>query len=101
MGFDFPPYTANESDFDAKPSPDRVLVFSKSQPGTDAVYFIGAVGVRWAEWSDAPPCWSLTWAWLHPYERRKGHLTRAWPILIEMFPNPHMEPPLSEAMERF
>ena len=100
LGFDFPPYTANESDSDSEPSRDRVLVFSKFD-WEDTIYFIGAIGVRWVEWDDAPPCWSFTWAWMHPYERRKGHLTRAWPVLMEMFPNPHMEPPVSEAMQRF
>ena len=101
MGFDFPPYTANESKFDSEPSPDRVLAFPRELPGTDAICFFGAVGVRWVEWDDDRPSWSLTWAWLHPYERRRGHLTKAWPFLLSIFPSPYVEPPVSQSMMQF
>ena len=100
LGFDFPPYTANEAESDSEPSLDRVLVVPKID-WEHTIYLIGAVGVRWSEWDDAPPCWSVTWAWLHPYERRKGHLTRVWPFLLRMFPGPHIEPPVSPSMMQF
>ena len=103
-GYDFPPYTASELDWNWDLAKDRVLVFAKETVLTDwveAVYFFGAVGVRWRDWRDAPASWSIAWAWLHPYERRKGHLTKAWPFILKMFPSPHVEPPLSQAMIGF
>lgn len=101
MHFDFPPYTANESDSDRKPCHDRVLAFSRDIIMTEYIYFIGAIGFRLDECPGQPPRWCATWAWLHPYERGRGHLANAWPFLLEMFPAPHFERPLSQAMEQF
>ena len=100
MAYDFPPYTANEDESSREVSRDRVLVFAK-EDWDNGVRFIGAVGVRWWEWSASRPWWTASWAWLHPYERRKGHLTKAWPFLLSMFPSPRMEPPLSHSMMQF
>jgi hypothetical protein len=61
----------------------------------------GALGFRWREWTDAPACWSLGWAWLHPFERRRGHLSKVWPALREKYGDFHIRPPLSPAMEAF
>ncbi len=95
MHFDFPPYGVTETDFSPELGRDRVLVFPKTtviEGFLDVCYFIGAVGVRWREWTDAPASWCVTWAWLHPYERRQGHLTKAWPFLLRTFPNTWVEP---------
>ncbi len=43
----------------------------------------------------------MQWVWLHPYMRRKGCLTRAWPIFAERFGQFDCEPPLSDAMQTF
>jgi hypothetical protein len=99
MGFDFAPYTADESDNSLEVDRDRVLAFTKEEWGR--VRFVGAVGIRWREWDDAPSGWSVSWAWVHPYERRKGYLAKVWPFVLEMFPNPRIEPPVSTAMKRF
>ncbi len=104
MRYDFPPYTASEVDLNWDLAKDRVLVLAKEtvlEDWQDAIYFFGAIGVRWRNWSDAPASWSIAWAWLHPYERRKEHLTRAWPFILEMFPSPHVESPLSPSMVSF
>jgi len=58
MHFDFPPYTATETDFSTDLHRDRVLVLYKTAILDDFVkvyYFIGAIGVRWREWTDAVP----------------------------------------------
>jgi len=103
--YDFPPYRATEEDGDDEVSRDRVLIFGRntwSRTGAVGIFFFGAVGVRWVEdEDDAPPCWSLEWAWFHPYERGKGHLSRAWPHLLQLFPDPSLAHPLSKAMIEF
>lgn len=112
LKFDLPPFSADER---SKPElrRDRVLVFYKTEildhkptprnlkDFINAYTFFGAIGVRWREWNDAPASWSLPWVWLHPYERRQGHLTKAWPVLLKMFPDPYVEPPVSPAMLAF
>jgi hypothetical protein len=103
-GYDFPPYIAQETKYSNELGRDRVLAIHKKTLITDFVevyYFVGAIGVRWREWDDAPSSWSLSWAWMHPYERRKGHMTRSWPHLLKMFPEPWIEYPLSDSMKCF
>lgn len=103
FGYDFPPYEASEvENWDL--AKDRVLVFIKKttlEDWEDYFYFVGAVGMRWRKWDDVPHGWGLAWAWLHPYERRKGLLTQAWPFLTEKFPAIRIEAPVSEAMLGF
>jgi hypothetical protein len=103
--YDFPPYKASESKNGAVDCfHDRVLLFHKPDLAASIqglTYFFGAVGVRWMVWEDFPACWCLGWAWLHPYERRRGHLTNAWPYILKMFPNPSLSYPVSAAMEAF
>src|SRR6266566_3868210 len=43
--------------------------------------------------------WWLMWAWLHPYERGKGVLSRAWQHFREEFGDFHLQPPVSKAMK--
>lgn len=45
--------------------------------------------------------YDLQWIWLHPYVRRHGYLTRAWPYFSARFPSFVPEPPLSPAMIAF
>lgn len=104
--YDFPQYSATEADFSGvKVMRDRVLMFGKidrslSEPNTRKVFY-GAVCVRWIKWEDAPACWTLDWAWFHPYERRQGHLTRAWPHILQIYSNPWPRHPRSAAMKSF
>jgi hypothetical protein len=62
---------------------------------------IGAACFRLIEWADAPPGWELQWVWFHPYRRRHGLLTAAWPGFRERYRDYALARPLSEAMERF
>lgn len=43
----------------------------------------------------------LDWIWFCPSARRQGHLTRAWPRLIDRMGEFDLEPPVSEAMQAF
>src|ERR1035437_756131 len=112
LKFEFPTFKVDER-FKPQLQRDRVLVFYKTKildhkptprnpkDFTNVYTFFGAIGVRWRQWEDAPASWSLPWVWLHPYERRQGHLTKAWPFLLKMFPNLSVEPPISPAMTGF
>lgn len=60
----------------------------------DAEPVIGACCFRWRQWKDAPPdmdteSYALQWVWIHPYERRKGLLSKAWPYLQKRFGKSH------------
>jgi hypothetical protein len=75
-----------------------------SLPGEAIV--IGACCFRWRQWTDAPAGfdlagYALQWIWFHPYERRKGHLERAWPYFEGRFGRVIAEGPFSPAMEAF
>lgn len=61
----------------------------------------GACCFRWREWEDCPHGYSLQWIWMHPYMRRQGHLSRAWPFFQKHFGRFWVEYPLSDAMNRF
>ena len=43
----------------------------------------------------------MTWAWFHPHEQRRGHLSHAWPHISKLFPNFIPDPPFSQAMKSF
>jgi hypothetical protein len=62
---------------------------------------VGAGCFRWRQWQDAPHGWALQWLWLHPYQRRQGLLTAAWPAFRDEFGDFVCEPPLSDAMKGF
>jgi hypothetical protein len=112
LKFDFVPFWADEW-LDNALERDRVLVFYQTEildhkptpknpkDFKNAYTFYGAIGVRWQQWDDAPASWWVPWIWLHPYERRRGHLTGAWPYLLKMFPNPCIERPVSPSMQSF
>ena len=45
--------------------------------------------------------WSLHWVWFHPYFRKQGFLSRAWPEFRQRYGEFRLEEPLSLAMEQF
>ena len=108
LKFESPAFVVNDR-FDPEAQRDRVLVFYKreilerkptprnTKDFFNAYIFLGAIGIRWKQEKNDSTSWSLPWVWIHPYERRKGHLTNAWPSLLKMFPNPLVEKPISRA----
>lgn len=69
--------------------------------GADAVYAVGATCFRWRHWTDHAPGWAMQWVWLHPFARRQGLLTGAWPFFRQEFGDFFVEPPVSPAMKAF
>jgi hypothetical protein len=45
--------------------------------------------------------WNLEWVWFHPYVRRHGYLTHAWPFFRSRFGEFSVGPVMSQAMESF
>ncbi len=47
--------------------------------------YVGAACFRYRDDQDPLVPWLFDWLWLHPFVRRRGHLTRAWPQFIQTF----------------
>lgn len=45
--------------------------------------------------------WRLRWVWVCPVMRRMGVLARRWPLFLEQYGDFSIEPPLSDAMQKF
>ena len=110
FGYDFPPYTAdNALSFDQRTD----VVFMWIGQGWDdhigrrsVGYGACAFDYETCDFPDVETCgadghWFLTWAWFHPYERRKGHLSGAWPYFQERFGDFGVQYPISESMKTF
>jgi hypothetical protein len=93
FSFDFPPYSA--ADPAESPKDFAVLwVDRKSTP-------VGACCFRWCRWETRGEAFALSWVWLHPYYRGKGHLSSCWPALRAHCDPLAIEPPVSAAMLAF
>lgn len=96
FGYDFVQYGFEGRDPD--PSHRAFLwTGASSHPYT----VIGACCFRWREYRSSPHAYALQWAWLHPYERRKGVLTACWPFFVARFGEFSIEAPHSPAMQAF
>jgi len=91
--YDFVQYDVNEEDL-------RSCAFLwVSEPDvTEKHNVLGAYCFRWREYKDADPLWSMQWAWLHPYARDHGLMTKAWPYFLARFGWFDVEPPYSQTM---
>ena len=105
LNFDFLQYCSLEK------QDDKHRAFLWTHDGTldekDRVTVVGACCFRLRKWSDAPlsnlppESYALQWIWFHPYERRKGHLQKAWPYFSRRFGRIVPEAPMSESMRAF
>ena len=91
FGYDFVQYDPKQCDPDA-----RAFIWGGGHQPTA----IGACCFR-LRVEDGATWWALQWIWFHPYERRGGHLSRAWDYFRRRFGFFHVETPLSPAMEQF
>ncbi len=46
---------------------------------------VGAACFRCDTCTDGKEVWELSWVWLHPFSRRCGHLSRAWPEFLAKY----------------
>lgn len=96
FGYDFVQYSANEFLDDSE---TLAWLWATGYPQDYTI--IGGGCFRKREWKDLPNAWAMQWIWLHPYFRRKGILTRAWPVFTAMFGPFDVEEPVSNAMDHF
>jgi hypothetical protein len=91
LRYDFPQYGYRGRDSDR----DHVA-YLWTDPGWIPAHVVGAACFRLRERG-----YALQWAWLHPFFRRRGLLTAAWPAFRTEFGDFAVERPLSEAMQAF
>jgi hypothetical protein len=94
LGFDFPPYSADEHLEDGPDGCHWLIVTPDGRP-------IGGLSARWREYSDAPAQWVWAWVWVIPAERRRGHVGRCWAMLRAQFSAIEPEGPFSYPVARF
>ncbi|MEM5372841.1 hypothetical protein V4C53_43530 [Paraburkholderia azotifigens] len=109
LGFDFMQYGADETPASKGYIPYEAYLFY--EPAYDrqthwdqrlSQRIFGACCFRQRQTDGRDASWSLDWAWMHPYFRRRQHLTRAWITFEQRYgAGFHVEPPLSLGMEAF
>jgi len=102
--YDFLHYEAGEGagwDRASQPAEDEAAAYPFASGCSYDGRYVGAACFRWRLYRDIPPRWALAWVWLHPYERRRGLLTLAWPVWVARHAPFAIELPLSDAMETF
>lgn len=108
MRYDFPQYAATEYDrspySDQKTDADlRAFLWFEDEHSDRAANewpMIGAAAFRF-KGSKKKQLWFFDWVWIHPYERRQGHLERTWPFLCGMFGDFALTEPVSYSMQSF
>jgi hypothetical protein len=104
---DFPPMLANEVPGEYGCIPYEAHLFFEEARDHLEEYrpspyrIVGAACFRWQTWTNAEASWEFSWVWLHPFSRRRGHLSRAWPQFREKYHNFAMSHVLSRDMEAF
>lgn len=108
MGYDFRPFSASEYSNRIYRRPDARTTDENTR---SFLWFNEKEGYR-GHWETFGGCtfrlmgdiWMLMWIWIHPYERRKGHLSAAWPFFQSMFgivvPDPPMSPELLSFLKK-
>jgi len=76
------------------------LAYIWGEPAEGRVAVYGACCFRLREYKTGSN-YAMQWIWLHPYARRKGHLSAAWPYFRKRFGAFLVEPPYSDGMEAF
>jgi hypothetical protein len=108
FGYDFPPFTADEWLRPGGSTGQQVYLLTSGEIGDwrkgvgYLVPLVGVVGMARDFYTNLPPgTWTLTWAWLHPYNRGHGVLSSVWPHIIAKHGNICVQPPYSSAMRAF
>ena len=86
--------------FDRLDADENYLAYLWGELAQDRVAVYGACCFRLRE-RRKQRAYALQWIWLHPYARRKGHLSAAWPYFQERFGAFEVEPPHSNDMKAF
>jgi hypothetical protein len=76
------------------------LAYLWGEPAEGRVAIYGACCFRFRQYENGGS-YAMQWIWLHPYARRKGHLSAAWPYFRKRFGAFIVEPPYSDGMKIF
>jgi len=99
LQYDFLLYVAVEKERDEK---TVAFLWTDDYPDDKgSLEVLGACCFRWRRYRDSGDRYALQWTWIHPYMRRKGRLTKAWPYFEKRFGEFIMESPLSRSMRIF
>jgi hypothetical protein len=88
--------------FDRFDDDEKYRAYLWGEPAEGRVAIYGACCFRFREYKNGS-AYALQWIWLHPYARRKGHLSAAWPYFRKRFGFGAFiaEPPYTEGMKAF
>lgn len=76
------------------------LAYLWGEPAEGRVAIYGACCFRLRQY-DTEGSYAMQWIWFHPYARRKGHLSAAWPYFRRRFGAFIVEAPYSDGMKAF
>ncbi len=79
---------------------ENYLAYLWGEPAEGRVAIYGACCFRFRQY-ETGSSYAMQWIWLHPYARRKGHLSAAWPYFRKRFGAFIVEPPYSDGMKVF
>jgi hypothetical protein len=97
LRFDFPPFDADFIDFYGKPNRAEVVLFDAQETSATFPIAAGAAGLSVVEGHRV-----LDWIWLHPFERGRRLMDRAWADLEAAYGDDFLvRGPLSGAMQGF
>lgn len=92
--YDYPPYEVEDHVDDNL----QIILFLQRQY-RDSYYAMGCVEFAYEQrYEGIPKGWLLGWAWMHPYSRGKGYVSKVYPHLIERYGDFYFQFPLSKAM---
>lgn len=96
--YDFSPYTVSENLQKGDERIQSFLFFNPHEAYDIVARPIGACGFLL---QDGYEHWVMNWVWMHPYARRKGHLTKAWPYFLQRYKEFRILTPISNSMDLF
>jgi hypothetical protein len=86
--------------FDRYDDDQKYLAYVWGEPAEGRVAIYGGCCFRFREY-EKESAYDMQWIWLHPYARRRGHLSAAWPYFRKRFGAFLVEPPYSDGMKLF
>jgi len=99
--YDVAPYNTDEHQRAGDTALHPYIFFDRDHYYSDRKYAIGACVFHFRQFSDIGDRWELAWVWFHPYCRRRGYLSAAWPYFTQQYGDFVVQHPLSLAMEAF
>ncbi len=101
QGYDFAQWSEDGGDPEDTATRRDYHAWLLIELAADGPIAIGAAAFNWILWRNMPPCWRLDFVWIAEGWRRRGALSRRWPIWRAAYGDFVLESPLSDAMRSF